>query len=163
MISRNIRCPQWGWWRERRRRRRRWSDVVVVVVVVVVMLVVCSIVGPLLMKNNWLPTDGPTDRPTDWPTYRLIDIPSCRDSWTHLKRTKTKTNHLLKMQVRHSKPSLSQRQTKWRIFYWYWDGQTAGPSSDAQTDRSENRQTHPHIDSKYCFFSVGYSTVVIVQ
>ena len=36
-----------------------------VVVVVVVMLVVCSIVGPLLMKNNWLPTDGPTDRPTD--------------------------------------------------------------------------------------------------
>ena len=30
-----------------------------------------------LMKNNWLPTDGLTDRPTDTPSYR--------DAKTHLK------------------------------------------------------------------------------
>ena len=29
-------------------------------------------------KNNWLRTDGPTDRPTDNPCYR--------DGWTHLKK-----------------------------------------------------------------------------
>ena len=35
----------------------------------------------ILIKNKWLPTEGPTDGRTD--------TPSCRDSRTHLKRKET--------------------------------------------------------------------------